>query len=100
MYIKVHRNGELSLEDQENFGAFHIEGAAKDVVGPTANPRFAAMSELADENRSWLDAKQVVDLSGRLDDEEWVRRFWEMLAKAEPYGFADTSTQRIKAHLA
>ena len=49
---------------------------------------------------AWLDADAVVELSGRDQNEGWTTAFWTMVEKAEPYGYADLSARRVKAHVA
>ncbi len=91
MFLKINANGELSLEESDDFKRFHIEG---DVSAKT----FAAISEDAEENCFWIDAEAVADLAGRSDTDAWYSQFWTMLEKAEPYGFSDLKGRRTKAH--
>lgn len=52
-----------------------------------------------EEGHYWLDADGVLELSGRGDDQQWVKQFWDMLAKVEAYGYSDMTNKRVKAHV-
>ncbi len=94
MFLKIAENGDLSLEEAEDFKRFHISGE------PDAGGAFGGISQDAGEGHYWLDADAVVAMSGNADDEAWCAAFWSMLEKAEPYGFSDVAGRRIKAHIA
>ena len=95
MYLLIAVNGQLSLEDCDNMRAFSIveeeSGLAATQLSTIATP--------AEEQHYWLDADAVVELSGREDDQQWVKGFWDMLVKVESYGYSDMEKRRIKAHL-
>ena len=95
MYLLIAANGQLSLEDGDNMRAFSIveeeSGLAATQLSTIATP--------AEEKHYWLDADAVVELSGREDDQQWVKGFWDMLAKVEAYGYSDMEKNRVKAHV-
>ena len=95
MYIQIGPDGTVTLEDSDNMRAFSIVEAQPG----TARNSLASIGEAAEDNHYWLDANAVVELSGRKSDADWVDRFWEMLSKAEPYGYSDIAGQRVKAHI-
>ena len=97
MFIRVANNNQISLEDVDNFKALHI--SVDDGVDLSSSEDFTNMSEPADEGRYWLDADQVLQISGRSGDEVWCESFWAMLQKVEAYGFADIAKRKVKAHL-
>ncbi len=92
MYLKIEDDGRLVLEEIDDFGRFHIAGEA-------ASPAFRQIAEAAGEGHFWLKADAIVELSAKAGDEAWKSAFWNMLAKAEPYGFADVRGRRLKAHV-
>ena len=47
----------------------------------------------------WLEAKAVALLSLAYEDKDWIKSYWEMLAKAQPFGYFDPIKCQIKAHL-
>ena len=100
MYLKIGADGGMTLEETDDFSRFHISAAPQQVLGPEASEAFTIIAETAGDNHFWLDAVAVAALAERPDDEAWQSAFQQMLEKAEPYGFADTKLQRIKAHLA
>ena len=95
MYIRVAENGELGLQDSDNFGAFAVVRASR--VTPLA--QLAEMATAAEHDHYWLDAEAVLELSGRKHDQQWVRNFRAMLASVAPYGYFDMSNNRVKAHM-
>ena len=95
MYILITNNGQLSLEDSDNMRAFSIVEEERGL----AVAQLSAIATPADEQHYWLDADAVVELSGREDDQQWVKGFWDMLVKVESYGYSDMKKRLIKAHL-
>jgi hypothetical protein len=95
MYILISTDGTLSLEDVDNLTSFSIVENS-DV---TRSSTFSAMATRAEEGHYWIDADSVIKLSPRHGDQHWVDEFWDMLKKAEPYGYADLVNNRVKAHV-
>jgi len=95
MYLLITANGQLSLKDSDNMSAFSI---VEEESGLAAT-RLSAIATPAEEQHHWLDANAVVKLSGRMDDQQWVAGFWDMLARVEAYGYSDMKKKRVKAHV-
>jgi hypothetical protein len=95
MYIEVAASGVLSLQDSDNFRTFAIVRA--NAAAPLA--RLAEMGSAAEDDHYWLDVDAVLELSGRKHDQPWLRDFRAMLASVAPYGYFDTSNNRVKAHV-
>ena len=49
--------------------------------------------------RAFSIREAEVKISGRGDDPQWVKNFWDMLTKVEAYGYSDMTKKRVKAHL-
>ena len=96
MYISFAADGEISLQDCDNLRAFSIR---EDETGAAARWLAQVATPADEEQHYWLDADVVLDLSGRSDDEQWVKQFWEMLTKVEAYGYSDMTNKRVKAHV-
>lgn len=96
MFIRIGADDAMSLEEAQDFRGFSIvtEGARR-----TMPARFHRMASDAGDGRWWLDADAVIALSGHAGDADWIRAFEAMLKGAEPYGFADLATRRVKAHV-
>ena len=99
MYLRIEDDGRLVLEEIDDFRRFHIAAAPEMVAGETTSPYFRRIAEAAGEGHFWLKADAIVGLSAKSGDEAWKSAFWNMLAKAEPYGFADLQGRRLKAHV-
>jgi len=95
MYIRVANNGELGLQDSDNFRAFAIVRAGR--AAPLA--QLTEMAIAAEDNHYWLDADAVLELSVRKHDQQWVSDFRAMLESSAPYGYFDVSNNRVKAHM-
>ena len=95
MYILISADGTLSLEDVDNLDSFSIVGNS-DV---DRSSEFSAMASQAGEGHYWIDVDSVIKLSVRREDRQWVDKFWGMLRKAEPWGYADLVNKRVKAHV-
>jgi hypothetical protein len=95
VYLLIAANGKLSLKDSDNMRAFSI---VEEDSGLAAT-RLSAIATPAGEQHYWLDANAVVELSGRDNDQQWVKEFWDMLVKVEAYGYSDMANKRIKAHV-
>ncbi|MCP4388386.1 MAG: hypothetical protein GY802_08820 [Gammaproteobacteria bacterium] len=95
MYIFIAADGRLSLRDSDNLRAFSI---VEETSG-SAEKSLAAIAIPATGQHYWLDANAVVELSGRMQDESWVRQLWDMLASVEAYGYSDMENKRVKAHV-
>ena len=95
MYILISADGTLSLEDIDNLNSFSIVGNSE----VTRSSAFSAMSIQAGEGHYWIDIDSVIKLSSRREEQQWVDEFWNMLRKAEPYGYADLVNKRVKAHV-
>jgi hypothetical protein len=95
MYIRVAEDGELGLQESDNFRAFAIVRAGR--AAPLA--RLAEIATAAEDDHYWLDADAVLELSGRKHDPQWVSDFRAMLETAAPYGYFETTSNRVKAHM-
>jgi len=95
MYLLISADSTLSLEDTDNMNGFSIVENSD----LTRSSAFSAMSIQAGEGHYWINVDSVIQLSSRRDDQQWVDDFWDMLKKAEPYGYADLVNKRVKAHV-
>ena len=95
MYIQIQVDGELSLEEIDDFKSFSIVDNSND------SQRLAldAISTKAEDNHYWIDVEPVISLSARSGDPVWVNSFWEMLKAVEAYGYSDMIKKRVKAHI-
>ena len=96
MYILIAVDGELSLQDSDNMRTFSIR---EDEPGSAARWLAQMVTPAAEAQHYWIDADAVLELSGRRDDQQWVKGFWDMMAKVEAYGYSDMTNKRVKAHV-
>ena len=95
MYLLISADSTLSLEDVDNMNGFSIVENSD----LTRSSAFSAIASQAGEGHYWIDIDSVIKLSSRREDQQWVDEFWNMLRKAEPYGYADLVNKRVKAHV-
>ena len=95
MYLLISADSTLSLEDVDNMNGFSIVENSD----LTRSSAFSAIASQAGEGHYWIDIDSVIKLSSRREEQQWVDEFWNMLRKAEPYGYADLVNKRVKAHV-
>lgn len=99
MFLLIAKDGSLSLEDSEEMKSFSVVESPDAPQQGTASAALAAIAEKTDDDHFWINADAIVQISPKKDDAKWVSDFWEMLKKVEPYGYYDTDSQRVKAHI-
>ena len=99
LYLFVGANCLISLKDHENFRSFDILTENNDPSTLTRSEEFLLISEDLGNGHYWLEAKAVARLSLEYEDKDWIKSYWEMLAKAQPFGYFDPIKCQIKAHL-
>ena len=99
LYLFVVSNGLVSLKDHENFRSFDILTENNDPSTLTRSEDFLLISEDLGNGHYWLEAKAVARLSLEYEDKDWIKSYWEMLTKAQPFGYFDPIKCQIKAHL-
>jgi hypothetical protein len=100
LYLNVGANGAISLEDHDDFTLFSIFVENNNSAALTMSEDFLLISEDAGNDHYWLDAEAVAHLSLKNEDRVWLKLYWQMLAKAEPFGYFDSVKRRVKVHLA
>ena len=97
MHVLISNDGNLSLEDADNFKGFSI--VVNHSAQGTVEGALASIAEPDEEDHFWLNVDSIITLSRRANDSQWVDAFWQMLHKAAPYGFYDSENKRVKAHV-
>ena len=95
MIIRIREDHTLVLEDEENFKGFCI----KAMDSNSDLGALDAITKRVEEDNYWLDALAVIALSSKATEKTWLDNFWNMLAGAEPYGYADLQAQLVRAHI-
>ena len=95
MLIRVRKDQSLTLEEEDDFKGFCIR--VKDL--DTNISALDVITNRIEDSNYWLDAQGVIALSSKSTEKEWLNQFWDMLKRAEPYGFADLEAQLIRAHI-
>lgn len=95
MYILIDQNGSLSMQDVDNMKAFSVRAQSEDVD----RSKLLAIAQPAEDEHYWIAVDAVINFTERSTDPIWLEEFSQMLKKVEPYGYYDTNTQKVKAHL-
>ena len=95
MFIQIDTNGDLTLQDVDNFKGFSII----DQSNASQHQALNQISTAAEDNHFWIDVEAVINLSEKKSDQEWVDSFWNMLKGAEPYGYSNLAEKQVKAHI-
>lgn len=99
MYVSVSQDGEFVLCEVDDFGRFHISVDQSDTLNLVKGTALATVAEVSNNGHFWIDADAIVKLSNREDDPVWCEAFWDMVRKADKFGYADLPSRRIKAHI-
>ena len=99
MYLKISKEGELSLEELDVTSSFYILEASDAEIMGEAIIALKAIAEPAEDNHYWLDIESIISLSALKNDKSWTDAFWQMLNASEPYGYLDKENGLLKAHL-
>jgi predicted transcriptional regulator len=99
MFVKLAIDGQVTLEDRDNFRAFKlvIEG------GPArldqARRALANTAELPDQTDAWIYEQALRQRPEVANDTAWQSNLGAMIEKARPHGWIDEKKKAIKAHI-
>ena len=99
LYLLVGANGLISLKDHENFRSFDILIENNDRSILTRSKDFLLISEDLGNGHYWLEAEAVARLSLKYEDSNWIKLYWEMLEKAESFGYFDPIKLKLKIRM-
>ena len=95
MIVTIALNGPASLDEQDNFKGLKVTLAAGDTAARALGLLGAVEADEADH--VWIPAAALRALATGSPD--WDAAFDAMLAKVEPYGWYESATARVKAHI-
>ena len=93
MFVQVAANGEISLQDAENFRAFKLVVACDAAKLPAAIDGVAVL----DDGHAWIAPAALLQLHGA--DAAWEQSLAAMIEKARPHGWIHPATGAIRAHI-
>jgi hypothetical protein len=99
MFVKLSVDGNVTLEDRDNFRAFKlvVEGPVARIYD--ARSALDGIAELVDETTAWVSAAALRGRPEVAQDTAWQQSFAAMIEKARPHGWIDEARQAIKAHV-
>jgi hypothetical protein len=97
--IYIQNDGSVELLDVDNFTKFNIICHNPSILSSTDNTTINALVHSKENEHFWLTAEAILSLSNLSTSKDWTQSFWEMLSKAEPYGYAKLDQKIVRAHL-
>ena len=96
MFVKLAADGEISLEERENFRAFKlvVEGDAAQIEATRA--KLKDVADVPDAGTAWIFESW---LRANEPDAAWQQSLGAMIEKAKPHGWIDEQRKAIKAHV-
>lgn len=92
------RTGRVTLEQPDDFTAFHVAVAGGAVSDDRLAAALAPHGRLEDDH-AWVEVEAVRALAGEAATAEWQTAFDAMLDYARSKGYLDESGDAIRAHL-
>ena len=99
MFVKVTRNGAVSLEDRDNFRAFRL--VIEDVASRRdhVERQLGSLAQLIDETHAWVSETNLRIRPEVVGDLEWQSKLDAMIENARSHGWINDQTRAIKAHI-
>jgi hypothetical protein len=96
MFVKLAANGQVSLEERDNFRAFKlvVEGDAARLAGTRA--KLQGVADVPDAGTAWIFESWLRET---VPDAAWQQSLGAMIEKAKPHGWIDEQRKAIKAHI-
>jgi len=96
MFVKLAADGDVSLEERENFRAFKlvVEGDPATIDSVRAN--LKGVADVPDAGTAWIFESW---LRANEPDAAWQQSLGAMIEKAKPHGWIDEKRNAIKAHI-
>ena len=99
MFVKLSVDGQVTLEDRDNFRAFKlvVEGGPERL--DQARRALANTAELPDQANAWIFEQALRQRPEVAKDSTWQSSLGAMIEKAKPHGWIDEQKKAIKAHI-
>ena len=99
MFVKVSADGDVALEDRDNFRAFKlvVEGSPDTI--DHARRALMGVADVSDKDTAWVFEAALRGWPEVAHDAAWQQGMSAMIEKARPHGWIDESRKAIKAHV-
>ena len=98
MFIRVHADLRVTLENPHNFKQFHVE-ITKGLDPTAVGKALGATARLDSGKIAWVSESALRAWPSVRGDKAWQESFSAMLAYARQKGWIDTKTGAIQAHI-
>jgi hypothetical protein len=99
MFIKVSADGNVALQERDNFRAFKLVVEGTPAGLDAARSALAGFAELPDQSTAWVYQAALRHRPEVAQDVAWQRQLSAMIEKARPHGWIDDERKAIKAHI-
>jgi hypothetical protein len=99
MFVKLSVEGQVTLEDRDNFRAFKLVVEGGPARLEQARRALANTAELPDQANAWIFEQALRQRPEVAQDATWQSSLGAMIEKARPHGWIDEQKKAIKAHI-
>lgn len=100
MIIHISAAGNRSLEQADDFKAFKVVAESKSIDKPVLAKALEGIGSLTDDaTHAWIDPDAFIALEGKGRGDQWMSSFNSMLEGAKKYGFVDSESGAVRAHV-
>ena|SRR5437588_443599 len=99
MFVKLSRDGQVALEERDNFRAFKlvVEGDPARLDGVRA--ALVNVADVLDKDTAWILEAALRRWPEVAQDATWQQGLSTMIEKAKPHGWIDEQRKAIRAHV-
>ena len=99
MFIKVAADGNVSLEDRDNFRAFKVVAEGGPARLDQVRRALSTTAEIPDQAIAWIYEQALRQRPEVANDSAWQGNLGAMIEKARPHGWVDEAKKAIRAHI-
>jgi hypothetical protein len=99
MFIKVAADGNVSLEDKDNFRAFKLVVEGGPARLDQVRRALTGTAEVPEQAHAWIYEQALRQRPEVANDSAWQGNLGAMIEKAKPHGWVDEAKKAIRAHI-
>ncbi len=96
MFVKLAADGQVTLEERDNFRAFKLVVEGDQAKLDSARSNLSGVADVPDTGTAWIFESWLRSVGA---DETWQQSLSTMIEKAKPHGWIDEQRKAIKAHI-
>jgi hypothetical protein len=99
MILQLTSGQKIELLQPEDFRRFMVQIEGHPDTLEAARDAFDGIARLEDENTAWVHVSALRSWHGLQESTNWQEGLSRMIDKARPYGWIDSQTGDIRAHI-